>query len=192
MKQLEQTLFAFINGFSHTSSMLDALGIFLASYFQYALGIILIFWCWHEKKKRLGKTVILAEAIIAGLFSRYIIKGLILLFIQRPRPFVDAPSIEALIRSLPNEDLASFPSGHALFLFAFATTLAFYSPRLGKWFFLAALIIGIARVFVGVHWPSDILAGALIGVAGAAFIHWLAKSFHFRTTSNQSASHRPI
>ena len=64
----------------------------------------------------------------------------------------------------------SFPSGHSTFFFALAATVYFYNKKWGWWFFLAAIIINISRVIAGVHYPSDILGGAIIGILVAYFV----------------------
>jgi undecaprenyl-diphosphatase len=78
----------------------------------------------------------------------------------------------------------SFPSGHAAFYFAIATVVFLYLkkvyPRPKFWrgasilFFIAGFLISISRVFSGIHWPSDILAGAAIGI----FSGWLVMFFY--------------
>ncbi len=167
---MDLTLFHFINGFAHQSSLLDAFGIFLASYLPYLLGIALVMMLLKDRKKNLH---LVAESLVAGLFSRFAIKPLVTLFIERPRPFV-ALEIQPLISQSLSEYHASFPSGHALFFFALATTVVLHDKKMGLLLYLGALLMGIARIFVGVHWPSDILAGAVLGIGGAILINFFA------------------
>jgi undecaprenyl-diphosphatase len=65
--------------------------------------------------------------------------------------------------SLPSG--SSFPSGHTSTSFACATVLSFFVPRAAPAFYLLALAIGFSRIYVGVHWPLDVVGGAVLGVA---------------------------
>ena len=69
----------------------------------------------------------------------------------------------------------SLPSGHAAFMFALAMELWFLDKKWGAWFMLFAVLNGAARVFVGVHWPLDILAGAAVGILSALAVHALVR-----------------
>ena len=60
---------------------------------------------------------------------------------------------------------SSFPSGHTSTSFACATVLSFFVPRAAPAFYLLALAIGFSRIYVGVHWPLDVLGGAVLGLA---------------------------
>jgi undecaprenyl-diphosphatase len=80
---------------------------------------------------------------------------------ERPRPYVPFPDPEPLVGT--GFDYA-FPSGHAATSFAGATVLSRAGPRLAPAFFLLAAAVAWSRVYVGVHYPSDILGGAVLGV----------------------------
>ena len=79
-----------------------------------------------------------------------------------PEPLLDSPSTY------------SFPSGHATVSFACATVLALAVPRLRLPLFALATLISFSRVYVGVHYPFDVLAGAALGVAIAIALRMLA------------------
>ena len=64
----------------------------------------------------------------------------------------------------PASSTHSFPSGHTATSFACATVLSFYVPRLRVPFFVLAALIGLSRVYNAMHYPSDVLAGAVLGV----------------------------
>lgn len=83
---------------------------------------------------------------------------------HRVRPFLAHPQIHPLyvVHS------SSFPAGHAATAFAGATLLAYLVPRATGLFALLATLIGFSRVYVGVHYPTDVLAGAAIGLAVGA------------------------
>jgi undecaprenyl-diphosphatase len=69
----------------------------------------------------------------------------------------------------------SFPSGHAATAFAAATVLSSLVPRAAPAFFLLAAAIGYSRLYAGVHWPLDVLGGALIGTATALLLLAVAR-----------------
>jgi undecaprenyl-diphosphatase len=96
-----------------------------------------------------------------------------------PKPLVPAPHD------------ASFPSGHAATSFAAATVLSFARPRWAPAFYLLALAIGFSRVYDGVHYPLDIVGGAVFGVAVALALRFLARRW-VRVGRADSARARPL
>src|SRR5689334_6122802 len=90
--------------------------------------------------------------------------------IGRARPFVGDPSVHPSI-ALPHDP--SMPSGHAMNAFAGAVLLGSIVPR-ARWALLAlACAVALSRVYLGVHFPSDVLAGAALGAAIGAAVAWL-------------------
>ena len=158
---MDYFLFQQLNNWAGRFSCLDAVGIFFASYLQYILGAaVLIFFLWQKdwawRKKLLALSVILASIVLARLVLVEIIRWLWF----RPRPFIS----HQIISLITHENTGSFPSGHAAFFFALAAAVYLYHKKWGIWLGVGAALISLARVFVGIHYPADILVGAILGI----------------------------
>ncbi|MDR7297816.1 undecaprenyl-diphosphatase [Pelomonas aquatica] len=86
---------------------------------------------------------------------------------RRQRPFERCHDIRACLK-VP--DAFSFPSGHTLHAFAFAMLLASFHPALAPLLWGFAALVGLSRVVLGLHFPSDVLFGALLGTATASLV----------------------
>ncbi|MCC5909735.1 MAG: phosphatase PAP2 family protein [Clostridiaceae bacterium] len=122
--------------------------IFALIYFI-GIGVLLL----RKSKQIIPFTIAPATAFIAVQFIRYIY--------LRPRPFV-ALDIESLINHAPN---GSLPSMHTVSAFVIGMAIWHLHKRLGKYVLVLAAITGLSRVMVGVHYPLDILLGALLAIA---------------------------
>ena len=114
--------------------------------------------------------------LVLLLASDFVADGLSLALRQaigRDRPPLVYPEPKALV-AVP--DTGAFPSGHASSAFACATVLAWASPRLRVPALVLAAAIAWSRVYVGVHWPLDVLGGAVLGVLVATVLLKLAAS----------------
>lgn len=141
---------------------------FFATFFIWFLyaGLVVL-WFIDGRIKR--EQVI--HALLAGL-AAWLIALLIKHFFPTIRPFVrNGGEVDVLFK--PTD--GAFPSAHTALAFSLAVTVFMHDKKVG-WFYLSgALVIGIARVLANVHYPVDILGGALIGTLVAV----IAEKLHF-------------
>jgi len=175
---LDLYLFNLINGFAGRWQWLDYLEMFFAQYFEYFLWIALILFLVINVKKYWK---IVVEAFLAAGITKFILAEFIRWLWFRPRPFVSLNFIPLINQSA---DEASFPSGHASFYFAMSTIVYLYNKKVGILFYIATILITLARVFSGVHWPSDILAGALLGIFTAWILNKLFRKYGSKIIKN--------
>ena len=178
---LAQQLFSL----THKSAILDGAIFFFAKYLPYflVLGFIVLLLAERGRRRR---AFLFLEALLAVLLSRGIVTEGIRFFHHAPRPFEVWQATPLVPETLGN----SFPSGHAAILFALAMALFFSNKKWGAWFFAFAFLNGLARVVAGAHWPFDVAAGALIGIACAYAIHFFLKK-PFGALHPQSAAEVP-
>ncbi len=157
---MDHATFFFLNQFAGRSMLTDRAIIFFASYFPYVLAALFLVYVFYSQYPKREKWILLAEAATSVVVARLGVVEMIRFFHHRLRPLA-ALSIHPLI----SENGNSFPSGHAAFFFALSTALYFYNKRWGIAFFIASAVIGLARVMAGVHYPSDIVGGAVVGIA---------------------------
>lgn len=116
-------------------------------------------------------------ACLSGLASAglgLLLSQVITHFWTRERPFVAHPA-ETLLLAAPSHE-PSFPSDHAVAAFAIAFSVAFVGGRRAGALFLAgASVVGITRVFVGLHYPGDVAGGALVGLVAAVMVFFAGR-----------------
>ena len=166
MHSLDLSVFNVIYSVSGHSAWLDALIILCGTYLLYiilATLIILAASAWYLAKRQQLNCYLLAFA--GAIIARFGIEPIIHFFYYRPRPFL-ALHIPHLI----TDTTSSFPSGHTIFIFALATGLLYVNKRMAHVFFIVGLLVGLARIAGGVHYPSDILGGAVLGIFTALVV----------------------
>ncbi|MEK7134623.1 MAG: phosphatase PAP2 family protein [Patescibacteria group bacterium] len=167
------------------NEMLGNIAFYAAQYAGHILLVLLIAYLFtHEKGLSEGFRdvfVVLVAAAIAWEVA-HIIKDLI----PNPRPFIVFSDIIAKVEV---SSVSALPSGHATFFAALATSMFFYHRFMGLSLLAGALVIGWARIATGVHWPSDILAGYVVGVSIGIIVHlsltMLLKRFGFITSRDK-------
>ena len=158
---MNTTVFYFFYSLAHRSAFFDNIILFFAVYFPYIVillaGIFLIFYwkSWRE---------FFVVFISSGL--AVLLATILKILIHTGRPFIVLQNVQALFF----ENTFAFPSGHVAFFSALGFSIFFISKKIGYWFTLFALLIGLARIIAGVHFPVDILGGFILGLVTAFFM----------------------
>jgi undecaprenyl-diphosphatase len=154
-------IFIFINNWAGRWGWLDSLMIFCAEYLWYLL-VLGVLWLAVRNWKHWRDMAIVS--IGSAVVARFGVAELIRHFYYHARPYWVLAQTHLL---LAKETESSFPSGHTIFVFALAMGVYIYNKRIGKWYLWLGALVGFARIFVGIHWPYDIIAGAILGVLTA-------------------------
>ena len=123
------------------------------------------------RKTRVTGVTVLCAALLGLVLGQFLLKSII----PRDRPFQAFPDLVQLLISPPSGH--SFPSGHTCVSFAAATAIFLARKKLGIPALILAVLIGFSRAYLFVHWPTDVLAGAVLGVACALLMHYLVPRF---------------
>jgi undecaprenyl-diphosphatase len=158
---LDFQIFQVINNLANKNIYLDWLGIFAAKYLIFII-VAVVLGLAILKKDRIYKLMAFNAFVAAGW--AWVINNLIGLIYFRPRPFVNHEVLKLIQKSALEK---SFPSDHVAISFAIAFAIYFYNKKLGIIFLILALIVGLGRIFVGVHYPLDILGGIIVGLLSA-------------------------
>ncbi len=158
---MDLQLFHFINGLSGHFTWLDAFMKAMALYSPVLLALVLVilYLSYREKSQQ--------AALLAGI-SALVALGVgqvIGVLVHRARPY--AYALHVLVA--PTAD-KSFPSDHATLAFAIAMLLWYYHRKLSIGLFALAVLIGFSRIYVGVHYPTDVIGGAILGSASGLVV----------------------
>ncbi len=140
--------------------------IFFARYLVFVFALFVAYIGFGKGRRHLRK--IAYEATWAAVIA-LTITTIFGHFMERVRPYLADPSIHALIP--PPLTMYSFPSGHTATAFAAAIVLVYGGPGIGIIAILAAALVGFGRMATGVHYPTDVIAGALIGSLVGFMVH---------------------
>jgi undecaprenyl-diphosphatase len=132
-----------------------------------------------------AKTAAMWRTWLAVGVSFLIVDDVVKPFVERPRPFEVVPEVR-LIDARPTSP--SFPSGHAAMAVAGALSTARMLPPAALVLWPLAFIVAVSRIYLGVHWPTDVLAGALLGFLVAWFVLGGRATKHTRLTAAAAAA----
>ena len=174
LKTWDRELFVFLNGLG--IEKFDSFWIFATQiqswYPLFFLFIILIFYYYRGRK---GGTVVFFMLLAFGITIAF--TGVVKDYVARLRPN-NVEALSELIRIIQKPTNYSFFSGHASSSFAITTFVVLSLRNYTKWIYLSYLwpiIFVMSRIYVGVHYPSDIFVGALVGTSFAFLSHFLCQ-----------------
>lgn len=170
MNQFEASIILWIQ--ENLRGVMDGFWIFVThlgdeGYLWIGLGIVLLFW---KKTRPIGITVLLS-LLFDFLIINVSLKGLV----ARPRPFVVNETIVPLVGGV--SPYRSFPSGHSGGSFAAMLALSKWVPKkIGIPAIVLASMVAVSRLYVGVHYPTDILGGFVVGLVSSFAAYRIVKS----------------
>jgi membrane-associated phospholipid phosphatase len=156
LQNIDTAVFSFINGSMHNSHI-DTVMIFITEHPPLFMAIALLFLLPKYRTRLIAPLVL--SLLAFGLSDG--VGGIVKNIVARERPFQVLPHVNRLVDALAY----SFPSSHASNTFAFATAMFYFFRAAALPFLAVASIVSFSRIYVGVHYPSDVLGGMLWGIA---------------------------
>lgn len=161
-----------INGLAKSAPhWFDRLMEYVGEYGLLLAMLLLVVWCWWSVRRRGGQD---AASSVAALVWAPLAAGIAVLvnvpirgFVERPRPFRDHQGLDVL---LPGKTDYSFVSDHATLTMAIGVALFVANRRFGLVGIGLALLEGFCRVYMGVHYPTDVVGGFALGTAVALLL----------------------
>lgn len=156
-----------INGLAGKVDWIDSIMKFASNYAVPVFAVVLLLMWFFGKEYT--KTTVVYSAIsgAAGIIINVIISKIYF----EPRPFVTYDDINVLVEHASD---ASFPSDHTTGAIALAFAIALRNKKIGVVMMIFALLTGFSRIYIGNHYPGDVLAGIVVGIVTAFIINKLA------------------
>jgi membrane-associated phospholipid phosphatase len=178
---LHEKIFFFFYHALGPASLVSPLTIFCAVWLPWLLAILpFVYELYKHEEFSILK---LFRKIYLIPFLAYLATMVIKFFYLTPRPFALFEIPPAFVVSSDPYGLASFPSSHTAVFAGLAVVVFLANRKIGKWFFVGALVIGIARIGAGVHFPIDILGGFLLGASVGFFFEKIFSLIQRRSVS---------
>ncbi|MDD3223144.1 MAG: phosphatase PAP2 family protein [Clostridium sp.] len=116
-----------------------------------------------SKRYRKVGVMVLAALLLSTILGEVILKNLV----KRPRPCFYIPQVDMIIKKPTSY---SFPSGHAMSSFAAAGVISKYLKKYAVVFYVLALVIAFSRLYLYVHYPTDVIVGIILGIIVSRFV----------------------
>jgi undecaprenyl-diphosphatase len=186
----------FVNGFAGSFPFFDQVVMFISdnSLFKGSIFAIIFWLLWFNRENK----KVYRPKILLGLFSTFVTM-LIARILVNTLPFRLRPIHHEGFMGLnfvdgfdpgPARDMSSLPSDHAAMFFAMAAAIYFINKKYGIFALVYTLfIIALPRIYLGLHFPSDILAGGLLGIVTVSLIHY---SSYFNSLSCKALDYKKL
>lgn len=168
MRQLDIDLFRQLNG-AGSNSLLDAIMVAFTIAGTIYVIVLLAIPLWLKGKREASIDLLALLALVT------IVTEIVKVAVDRQRPNLELTGVHTILSASG----PSFPSAHAARAFAVAVLVAAKTRR--TWApaaYAVASLVALSRVYLGVHWPSDVIAGALFGIVLALFFQYVATTSH--------------
>lgn len=172
---MDYTILTFINSFAGKWPWLDTIGIIFSDFLIYALPLIIFgVYFFSKKRKKIGK---MALKIIGAVILVALVEHITNQVVARPRPFISHNEVYQLAKLFAPPTDFSFPSGHTALAFAMSFSVLVDWKKFGLILLIPALLIGLSRIFVGVHYSTDILGGIITAALSVFIIEFFINRF---------------
>jgi len=167
MQKIDESIMLFFQGF-HCALLTKLSSIFIPVEFWNVIAVVLIFYYLFRANSLKVPVISFVLAKSMAYFSYELIKNLV----QRPRPFF---TVQGLVPIMTPHGY-SFPSGHATLAMAMAVVFSHHFPKSRFALYSLAVLVGLSRVYLGVHYLTDVLGGFLLGAAVGRLSIYLERS----------------
>lgn len=165
MLSWDYSLFSWINNAAGNHPAIDAIMRFLSKDAEYLFYLaVIVYWFTRKRENRKMVVQALASACLA-----FVIGTILSHLFYRDRPFV-AHQVHQMIEHAAN---ASFPSDHSIGSFVIAFSIFLFRKKDGVVWMLLAALIAFSRIWNGVHYPTDVLSGAILGILSSVLVYQL-------------------
>ncbi|WP_267498012.1 undecaprenyl-diphosphatase [Bacillus sp. REN16] len=167
-------IFYRINGLGKELPFLDVPMILIANYTLYVLILVVLIYFFKDRVMVISSLLSVGIAILLGRVAG--------MFHSNNQPFAELPNVNQLIEKAVDN---SFPSDHTMIFFAICFSL-FLFKKPGRYLWMAlACLVGLSRIWVGVHYPGDVLVGAILAMLSAFLMYVIVSKIKFLNRKKQ-------